>query len=171
MNISPEEAARALEEVERTRRTTLRNAPPLFPAWYLGAVWAGVAAVQFATEVLTGPARWGGVGLAVTAYVLFMIKFVRDVSRMPMRPHRSLIDRVTWLAFFGWLAICIAAGYALSAAFSAAGYAYPRTAAALCVFLVVFATAPLLPRWMSARAARRAERGRGPGASPEPARR
>ncbi|GGM83987.1 hypothetical protein GCM10010106_33310 [Thermopolyspora flexuosa] len=168
MNISPEEAARALEEVERTRRRTLRNAPPLFPSWYLVAIWAGVAVVQFSTEVLTGPVAWAGVLLTAAGYAAFMVKFFRDVSRWPMRPHRSLIDPMVWVAFGAWLVGGIVAGYALIAAFSAAGLAYPRTTASCCLLLVVAVTAPLLPRWMATRNARTAERRREGAAAPAP---
>lgn len=164
MNISPEDAAQALEEVERTRRRALRNAPPLFPAWYLVAVWAGVTAVQVCTEVLTGPVAWAGLLLTVAAYAVFIVKFYRDVARLPMRPHRSQIDPLVWVVFAVWLVSGIVADFALVAAFLAVDLAYPRTAASCCVLLVVAITAPGLPRWMAARNARTAERRRTPAA-------
>jgi len=157
MHISPEEAAKALDEIARTRRRTLRNAPPLFPSWYLSFIWGGVTALQFATEVLYGAATWAGVAVVLAALAFAVVKFVRDMFRLPMRPHGSVTDPWAWAGFTAWLLGTQLLCFALLAAFSTAGFAYPRTGCCLAVFAFALVTAPVLPRWMAMRNARRAE--------------
>lgn len=158
MIISPEEAARALHEVHRTQRTALRSAPPMFPAWYLSAVWGSVAAIQFATEVLPVPARPIGLVVVLLGLGVAVGKFIRDVLRLTVRPHRSVIDPWAWIGFAAWIVGTQAACFGLMFVLSAVGFDHPRTAAASAVFVVVLFTGPLLPRWMSMRNALRADR-------------
>jgi hypothetical protein len=157
MQISPEEAAKALDEIARTRHRTLRNAPPLFPSWYLSFIWGGITVVQFATEVLHGPASWAGVAVVLAALAVAVVKFLRDMFRLPMRPHRSVVDPWAWAGFAGWIVGTQVLCFALLAVFGATGLPYPRTFSSLAVFAVALVTAPALPRWMALRNARRAE--------------
>lgn len=158
MHITPDEAARALDDVRRTQRTALRSAPPMFPAWYLSAIWGGVTGMQFVTEVLSGPAVPIGAALMAIALVVAVVKFIFDVRNLSLRPHRSVIDPWAWVGFTAWLIGSQVACFALLALFTAAGFDYPRTACTLVVFVAVLFTGPLLPRWMTMRNARRAEK-------------
>ncbi|MEV5411671.1 hypothetical protein AB0K60_22885 [Thermopolyspora sp. NPDC052614] len=155
MNISPDDAARALADVKHTQHTALRSAPPMFPSWYLGAVWIVVTGIQFATEVLSGPAAVIGVIVALIALFASVIKFIRDVNTMSLRPHRSIVDPWAWVGFSAWLIATIGLSFALLAAFIAVGFPYPRTGCTLLTAVVVLFTAPWLPRWMTMRTARR----------------
>lgn len=155
--MTPEEAERALDEASRAQSAALRNAPPLFPAWYLGAVWGGVAALQLVTEVLSGAAVWIGLAVVVLGLVALAVKLVRDMSRLAMRPHISAIDPWGWLGFLAWLFGTQIFCFVLLAAFSAADFTYPRTASCLVTLVLALLTAPAVPRWMAARGVRRME--------------
>lgn len=157
MHITPDEAARALAEVRRTQRMAMRSAPPMFPAWYLIAVWGVVTAIQLVTEFLAGPAVPIGVTLLAIGLAAAVAKFVGDVRVLAVRPHRSLIDPWGWVGLAAWIIGGQLLCFTLLALFRAADFGYPRTAATLPVFVLVVVTAPLLPRWMTMRNARRAE--------------
>lgn len=158
MQITPNEAAEALGEIRQAQHKALRNAPPMFPAWYSVAVWGFVAGTQCVTEVLTGTAVWIGVGVLTAGLAAAVIVFLMQMRhRWPLRPHRSVVDPWAWVGFAGWVAGCVAVQFVLLFALLAAGFAYPRTGAALVAFVLVVLTAPVLPRWMTMRNARRAE--------------
>jgi len=160
MDITPHEAAKALHEVHHTQRMALRSAPPMFPAWYLTAVWVSVTAIQAATEVLTGISAAIGVVVAIIGLMVAVLKFLHDLQNLPLRPHRSVVDPWAWAGLAGWIAGTMLLCFALLGVFLATGFGYPRTGAALLSLAVVAVTAPLLPRWMTMRTALRMERTR-----------
>ncbi|MFF3442647.1 hypothetical protein [Streptosporangium sp. NPDC002721] len=160
MDITPEEAARTLDQVRETQRRVLRAAPPMFPAWYPVAVWAFVTGIQFATEI--PPTWWLLVAVpAMTAgLVLAVLKFVRDVKNAKLRPHSSVVDPWAWVGFTAWMVVTGLASIPLVLWFTGVGLAYPRTLMGVIMTAIVAVTSPLLARWMSGRTARRAEAAR-----------
>ncbi|MER6831363.1 hypothetical protein ABT352_35600 [Streptosporangium sp. NPDC000563] len=157
MEISPEEAARTLDQVHETRRRALRAAPPMFPAWYPVAVWVFVAGIQFVTEVPPAWWIWIAVPVLSAGLAVAVLKFVTDVRNANMRLHSSVVDPWAWIGFTGWL-VATGFGAALMALwFTELGLTYPRTLMGVIMTVVAAITTPLLARWMSGRAVRRAE--------------
>lgn len=157
MDITPEEAARTLEQVHETRRRVLRAAPPMFPAWYPVAVWTFVTGLQLVTEI--PPARWLWIAVAVLSIGLAVavLKFVRDVRNANLRLHLSVMDPWAWAGFAAWLVVTGATAAPMALWLKELGVAYPRTLMGVIMTVIVAITSPLLARWMSARTARRAE--------------
>ncbi|MFD8561149.1 hypothetical protein ACFV1N_28035 [Streptosporangium canum] len=157
MHITPEDAARTLDQVHETQHRALRAAPPMFPAWYLAAVWLFVTGMQFVTEVT--PARWLWIAVpALTAgLAVAVLTFVRDVRNANLRPHPSMVDPWAWAGFAAWMIATGAGGAVLAWWFTGIDIAYPRTLMGVIMTAVAAVTAPFLARWMSTRTARRAE--------------
>ncbi|WP_329080233.1 MULTISPECIES: hypothetical protein [unclassified Streptosporangium] len=157
MDITPEEAARTLDQVHETRRRVLRAAPPMFPAWYPVAVWGFVTGIQFVTEIPSFRWLWVAVVALSACLAVAVLKFVKDVRNASLRPHPSVMDPWAWIGFTGWL-VATGLGSALLALWlKDLDLAYPRTLMGVIMTVIVAITSPLLARWMSGRTARRAE--------------
>ncbi|MEU8385673.1 hypothetical protein [Streptosporangium sp. NPDC048865] len=157
MDITPEEAARTLEQVRETQRKVLRAAPPMFPAWYPVAVWVFVTGMQFVTEIPSAGWIWGAVAALSAGLAAAVLKFVRDVRNAKLRPHSSVMDPWAWAGFAGWVVVTGLSALPMAFWLGDLGVAYPRTLMGVIMTVIVAITSPPLARWMSGRTARRAE--------------
>ncbi|GAA4203156.1 hypothetical protein GCM10022252_60320 [Streptosporangium oxazolinicum] len=157
MDITPEEAARTLDQVRETRRRVLRAAPPTFPAWYPVVVWGFVTGMQFVTEVPSFRWLWVAVVALWAGLAVAVFTFVREVRNASLRPHSSVMDPWAWVGFTGWLVATCLGSVVLALWFKDLDLAYPRTLMGVTMTVIVAITSPPLARWMSRRTARRAE--------------
>ncbi|MFD1929912.1 MULTISPECIES: hypothetical protein [Nonomuraea] len=157
MHITPEDAAQSLAQIQQTQRRALRSAPPMFPSWYLVAVWVFVAGLQLFTEVTPPWALWIGVPVLSIGLVVAIFRFVTDLRDQSLRPHPSVVDPWAWAGLAGWIVATALVSVAMTLGLGALGFAYPRTFMGVIMVAIVALTAPVLTRWMSERTARRAE--------------
>jgi hypothetical protein len=157
MHITPEDAAQSLAQIQQTQHRALRSAPPMFPSWYLVAVWTFVAGMQLVTEVTTPWVLWIGAPALAIALAVAVVTFVHEVRNQALRPHASVVDPWSWAGLAGWIVATSLGGVAMAFGFQALGVAYPRTIMGAVMVAIVALTAPVLTRWMSVRTARRAE--------------
>lgn len=156
MNITPDDAAQALAQVDETKRRALRAASPI-PASYPVAVWILVTGSMFATEVTSGWWLWIAVTALSISLPIAVFTFVRDIRNANMRPHPSLIDPGAMAGYAAWMIGTGFGGVMLALWLKGLDIAYPRTLMGVIMTAIVAATAPLLARWMSRRTAHRAE--------------
>ncbi|MBF8185660.1 hypothetical protein ITP53_07890 [Nonomuraea sp. K274] len=156
MHITPEDAARSLAEIRQTQHRALRSAPPLFPSWYLVAVWTFVAGIQLVTEVTPPWVLWIGVPVLAIGLAVAVVKFTNDIRHQSLRPHASVMDPWSWVGLAGWIVVTTLGSIMLTFGLQSLEVDHPRTIMGAIMVAVVAASAPLLTRWMSRRTARRA---------------
>jgi hypothetical protein len=157
MHITPEEAAQSLARIHETQRRALRSAPPMFPSWYVVAVWVFVTGIQFFTEVTPLSALWIALPVLVVGLIAAVLKFVMDVRNQSMRPHPAVVDPWAWGGLAAWIVITTLGGIAMAVALEVLGASYPRTVMGVTMTMIALITTPILTRWMSMRTLRRAE--------------
>ncbi|SDK69772.1 hypothetical protein [Nonomuraea jiangxiensis] len=159
MHITPEEAAHSLAQIRRTQHRALRSAPPLFPSWYLVAVWVFVAGIQLVTEVTPPWVLWIGVPVLAIGLAVAVVKLVVDIRNQSLRPHASVVDPWAWAGMVGWIVVTTLGSIVLTFGLQVLEVDHPRTIMGAIMVAVVAASAPVLTRWMSWRTARRAAQG------------
>ncbi|MGW0808323.1 hypothetical protein [Nonomuraea sp. NPDC002799] len=157
MHITPEEAARSLAQIHETQHRALRSAPPMFPSWYVVAVWVFVTGMQFFTEVTPLWALWIALPILLIGLVAAVLKFVMDIRNQSMRLHPAVVDPWAWGGFAAWIVIMTLGSLGVVLALMALDVTYPRTVMGVTMTVIVLITTPVLTRWMSMRTVRRAE--------------
>ncbi|MEV0592225.1 hypothetical protein [Nonomuraea cavernae] len=157
MHITPEEAAQSLAQIHETQRRALRSAPPMFPSWYVVAVWVFVTGMQFFTEVTPLSALRIALPVLSIGLMAAVFKFVMDIRNQSMRPHPGVVDPWAWGGFAVWIVITAFGSVGVAVGLEALGVSYPRTVMGVTMTVVALITTPILTRWMSMRTVRRAE--------------
>ncbi|GAA0441055.1 hypothetical protein Acor_11920 [Acrocarpospora corrugata] len=158
MYITPEEAARSLAQIRETQHRALRSAPPMFPSWYVVAVWVFITGIQFFTEVTPLWVLWIALPVLSIGLVVAVLKFVKEIRNQSVRPHPSVVDPWAWGGFAVWIILTTLGSVGLAVGLKALGFAYPGTVMGITMTVIAVITTPILTRWMSMRTVRRAER-------------
>lgn len=157
MHITPEEAAQSLAHIHEAQRRALRSAPPMFPSWYVVAVWVFVTGIQFFTEVTPLSALRIALPVLLVGLMVAVLKFVMDIRNQSMRPHPTVVDPWAWGGFAVWVVTTTLGGIGAVVGLEALSVSYPRTVMGVTMTVIALITTPILTRWMSMRTAHRAE--------------
>ncbi|MBG0815145.1 hypothetical protein [Planomonospora sp. ID82291] len=156
MDLSPEEAARALSGIRATQARAVRSTP-WFPAWFVVGIGLSVTLIQVASDPLTPlPLRIAGIVLAVAGITGCSIAVGRSGS---MRAHKSVLDMAGFAGYMVWVFSLVGLTVAFALFLAAREVPYAATWACLTLTAVMGLTGPLLARWISRRNAAKIERG------------
>ncbi|GAT69753.1 hypothetical protein PS9374_05430 [Planomonospora sphaerica] len=157
MDLSPEEAARALSGIRATQARAVRTTP-WFPTWFVVGIGLSVTLIQVSADPLTPvPLRIACAVLAAAGIAGSSIAIGRSGR---MRAHRSVISAAGMLGYTGWLLALIACTVAAAVFLTLSGVPYGATYACLGMTAAMALTGPLVARWISGRNAAKIERGR-----------
>jgi hypothetical protein len=156
MDVSPEEAARALSGIRATQARAVR-ATPWFPTWFVVGIGLSVTLIQVAGDPLTPlPLRIAGIVLAAAGITGCSIAVGRSGS---MRAHRSVHDAAGIIGYIVWIMLLVGLTVAFALILGTREVPYAATWACLAMTAVMGLTGPLLARWISRRNAAKIERG------------
>jgi hypothetical protein len=157
MHITPEEAAQSLAQIRETQHRALRSAPPMFPSWYVVAVWIFITGVHFFIEVTPVWVLWIAIPVLSIGLMVAVLKFVMEIRNQSVRPHPSVVDPWAWGGMAIWIVLTALGSVGLTLGLEAFGVAYPGTIMGVTMTVIAVITTPILTRWMSMRTVRRAE--------------
>ncbi|WP_449064958.1 hypothetical protein [Planomonospora algeriensis] len=156
MDLSPEEAARALSGIRATQAQAVR-ATPWFPIWFPVGLGLSITLIQASSDSLTPvPLRIAGIVLAVALLTGVSIAVGRSGR---MRAHKSVVDTGAVWGYMAWVLGITLPGVALGIFLGLRGVAYGPAFTFLGVTAILGLTGPLVARWVSRRNAAKIERG------------
>jgi hypothetical protein len=143
--MSPGEAAQALDEIQRRQQQVIDLA--IIPAWYWWAV-GGLMVVLAAGVDIRTPAA---LGITVPVFVVGLLAATAWVIGRAFRHaqlRNDLLDGRGVLAIIGFVAVIVGGTIGLAFALRGAGVHYPATWACLAGGLVMGLGGPALNRWL-----------------------
>ena len=144
----PEEAARALTEIDQRQEQVIRLA--VIPNWYWWAI--AVLMVAFAAAVDTGQGLIIGIGTAV-----FVAGVLTSTGAMVFRAFRSAQPRNDLLgpggvvAILGFVAVTIGVSLAVALILKASGVSYAATIGVSVTAVLLVVGGPMLMRYVQGR--------------------
>jgi hypothetical protein len=141
--IDPEDAARALSEIDRRREQVIRRR--VFPGWWWWAYAVLMVAFSAAAESGRGVLLWLGIALFVVASLLIDVP-VRRAARAAA-PRRGLGARSTLIGLAALVVGLVGVGLATGFSLKAAGVPHPGTIAGAVVGVLFAVVGPILVRW------------------------
>lgn len=141
--IEPEDAARALDEIDRRREQVIRR--KVFPGWWWWAYAALMTAFSAAVESGRGVLIGIGIALFVVGELLIDVPVRRAARAATPRRGLGVRSTLTGLAAFvvGLLGVALATGLSLKAG----GVPHPGTIAAAVAGALFAVVGPLLVRY------------------------
>jgi hypothetical protein len=143
--MSPGEAAQALDEIQRRQRQVIDLVA--IPAWYWWAVGGLMVVLGVGVDIRTPAA----IGITVPVFTVGLLAvdgwvFGRAYRHAQLR--NGLLDGRGVLSILGFVAMIVGGTIGLSFALRAAGVHYPATWACLAGGLVIGLAGPVLNRWL-----------------------
>ena len=143
--MSPGEAAQALDEIQRRQQQVIDLA--IIPAWYWWAVGGLMVVLGVGVDIRTPTA----LGITIPVFVVGMLAVNGWVIGRAFRHaqlRNGLIDGRGVVAILGFVAVVVGGTIGLAFALRAAGVHYPATWACLAGGLVMGLGGPILNRWL-----------------------
>ena len=142
----PEDAARALAEVDRRQRQVIALAA--IPTWYWWAVGGLMVVLAVGVDVRTD--LW--IGIAVSVFVPGMLAATGIVVAGPFRralPRNDLLVPQGIFAILGFVGLTVGVTLAVAFSLRAAGVPYPATAGCVAGALVMGIGGRMLSRYLT----------------------
>jgi uncharacterized membrane protein len=142
----PEDAARALAEVDRRQRQVIAVAA--LPAWYWWTVGALMVVLAVGVDVRTDTS----LGIAVPVFVVGILAATGTVLFGAFRralPRNDLLVPQGVFAILGFVGLTVGVTLAVSLSLQAAGVPYPATSGCVLGALVMGIGGPLLSRYLT----------------------
>jgi hypothetical protein len=143
--MSPGEAAQALDEIQRRQQQVIDLAA--IPAWYWWAVGGLMVVLGVGVDIRTPAA----IGITVPVFVVGMLAvngWVIGRAYRQAQIRNGLLDGRGVLAILGFVAVIVGGTIGLAFALRGAGVDYPATWACLAGGLVMGLGGPVLNRWL-----------------------
>jgi len=143
--MSPGEAAQALDEIQRRQQQVIDLAA--IPAWYWWAVGGLMVVLGVGVDIRTPAA----IGITVPVFVVGMLAvngWVIGRAYRHAQIRNGLLDGRGVLAILGFVAVIVGGTIGLAFALRGAGVHYPATWACLAGGLVMGLGGPVLNRWL-----------------------
>jgi hypothetical protein len=153
--VGPEDAARALNEIDRRREQVIRR--EIFPRWWWWAYAVLITELAACVESGRGPLVGTGVAVFVVGSLLVDLPVRRAARAAP--PRRGLggpgAARRTLIGLAAFVTVLVGVGLATGLGLKAAGAPGPGTTAAAVTGVVFAVLGPMLVRWDAAVLVRR----------------
>jgi hypothetical protein len=143
--LRPEEAARALAEIERRQEQVIRVVS--IPAWYW---WANAGLIVVLPAAIES-GRPLVLGIGITVFVLGLLATIGMVVSGTVRhaqPRNGLVPPAGVLAILGFVAVVLAVTLPTAFALEAAGSRYPATLGSLVGGVLIVLGGPWLMRYL-----------------------
>jgi hypothetical protein len=143
--VRPEEAARALAEVDQRQEQVIRLV--VIPNWYWWAI--AVLMVAFAAAVDTGQGLVVGIGTAVfVAGVLTTTGWVVFRAVRNAQPRNDLLGPSGVVAIMGFAAVTVGVSLAVALILKASGVSYAATIGVSVIAVMLALGGPVLMRYL-----------------------
>jgi|SoiMetStandDraft_2_1073263.scaffolds.fasta_scaffold511353_1 hypothetical protein len=143
--MSPGEAAQALDEVQRRQQQVIDLVA--IPAWYWWAVGGLIVVLGIGVDIRTPAA----IGITVPVFVVGLLAvngWVIGRAYRHAQVRNELLDGPGVLSILGFVAVIVGGTIGLAFTLRAAGVHYPATWACLAGGLVMGLGGPVLNRWL-----------------------
>jgi hypothetical protein len=143
--VRPEEAARALNEIDQRQEQVIRLA--VIPTWYWWAI--AVLMVAFAAAIDTRQGLVIGIGVAV-----FVVGVLTTTGRVVFRavrsaqPRNDLLGPSGVVAILGFVAVTVGVSLAVAFLLKASGVSYAATISVAVTAAMLVVGGPLLMRYL-----------------------
>jgi hypothetical protein len=153
--IEPEDAARALGEIERQREQVIRRR--VFPGWFWWAQGVLTVGLTAGIESGRGVVLWTGLALFVVGSLLINVPVSRAARAAPVNRALAAPANARWVVAVLLASIAVLLGVALGTALGlhAAGVSYPGTIASVVASVLFAIGGPMLVRYEAAVLVRR----------------
>ncbi|HZN77237.1 MAG TPA: hypothetical protein VFC00_36890 [Micromonosporaceae bacterium] len=143
--LRPEEAARALVEIEQRHEQVIRLAT--IPTWF----WWAIAGLIVGLSAAIESRRPLVLGIGIAVFVVGILATVGRIvagSVLHAQPRNDLVRPAGVIAILGFVALVLAVTLPTGFALKAAGTRYPATLSALICGVLIVLGGPLLMRYL-----------------------